>query len=584
MKPRANRWYTAEKSPHIDVFAVIPEYESKARTRNDQFLRHASMYRNKMLPGMRPGQTDLGVLGADRMTFNVIANCVDTATALMAKSKPAPQFLTSGADYKLRRLSLKLNKMGKGAQHQMGIHRLGEELHNDKLIYGTCFVKVYSEGKKLRAERVYPWELLVDEQDAHYGCPSSLIQIKYVDRDRLAAMFPDDEEFITKCSSADTGYFGESLAADLVQVAECWKLGNGNKPGRHVICINNRTLLDEKWKRKRFPIIWSHWDQPRPTGFWGGSMVERLIPIQQAITLHLNNIEKIVAAFAVPRIIIEANSGIQKNQLTNSIGEILTIQPGTSPPQVLTPPPLLNEHMQQLQMLVARAYEEVGISQANATAKKPTGINSGVGVREVLEIGSERLVMYGLRWEEFHMDVVRVALDEVREIRGFTVDVPDKRYKEEVAWEDIDLDEDAYVLQCYPVSLLPQTPAGRYERIQEMMMSQLITREQGLELLQVPDMENMNSDMNAQTNSIKHRIDAMLDKGEYVAPEPYDDPQATLAVTKAIYFQEREAGAPESSLELLRAYMNSAAMTIQQNMAAMQASQQPPTGEPTPQQ
>lgn len=573
-RARLARWYEAERHPHLDVFAAIPEYEGKARARNSRFLTNARLYNNSDAVSMVPGTANK-TTRSDRMTFNVIANCVDTATALMAKAKPSPQFLTNGSDYKLRRLSIKLNKLGKGAQYQMGIHRIGEALQLDKLIYGTCFVKVFSEGKKLCAERVYPWEILVDEQDGFYGNPSSMIQVKYVDRDRLCAMFPKVEEEINSCVSAETGYFGESLATDLIQVAECWRIGSGKKPGRHVIAINNATLLDEKYTRSRFPIVWSYWDQPRPTGFWGGSMVERLAPIQAAITNHLNSIELIMQRFGVPRIIVDSASGIPKNWITNEIGEILVINGMGSAPQILTPPPLLTEHLTLLQMEVARAYEEVGISQANATAKKPTGINSGVGVREVLEIGSERLVMYGLRWEEFHMDIVRVAIDEVREIPGFSVDVPDKRFQETVNWKDINLDEDAYFLQCYPVSLLPQTPAGRYERIQEMMMTGLISREQGMELLQVPDMENMNADMNAQVNSIKQRIDAMLDKQEYVAPEPYDDPQITLNITKSIYFQERENGAPEETLQLLRAYMDSAAMTIQKNMEAMQALQNP---------
>lgn len=402
-----------------------------------------------------------------------------------------------------------------------------------------------------------------------------MFQVKYIDRELLISMYPDCEDALSRTPSASTGYFGEQLTTDLVKVVECWHLNGKN--GRHTICVENDTLMDEVWKRDRFPIVWSHWDLPRPTGFWGGSMVERLAPIQQSINKHRSNIDRIMHAFGVPRIIVDAAAGIPKNWISNEIGEVLTIQNGANPPQVIAPPPLLNEHLQLMQIDIQRAFDEVGISQASATARKPTGINSGVGVREVLEIGSERLVMYGLRWEEFHMNIIRVALDEVREIKNFTVDVPSKQYRDELNWKDINLDDDAYTLQCFPVSLLPTTPAGRYERITEMMAGGLINREQGLELLQVPDMENLNADTNAQINSIRMRIDNMIDNGVYVAPEPYDDPMVSISLVKSIYFQERERNAPEPTLAMLRQYMTSCGNIIARNQAAAQA--QTPAGQ-----
>lgn len=572
----AKRWFDKDnKSPHVAIHDLVSQLWAKSSGRRDKYLAHARLYGNLDFSGFGVGENQQNKRSG-RMTFNIVANCVDTATALMAKSKPAPQFLTNGADYKLARKSLKLNKFGKGVQNQMGIHRLNEALHLDKLIYGTCFVKIYSEGKKVCAERVYPWELLVEEADGHYGNPKNLFQVKYVDRSALIAMYPKHSDALERTPSASTGYWGEDLSTDLVKITECWHIGYNND-GRHVICVENATLMDEKWKRKRFPIVWSHWDLPQPTGFWGGSMVERIAPIQLSINRLLAVIEKINRMMSVPRIILDAAAGVPRNMFSNEIGEIIVVQNGASPPQVMAVPNLLNEHLQLLQMEIARGYEEVGISQASATARKPTGINSGVGVREVLEIGSERLVMYGLRWEEFHMDIVKVALDEVREIPGFTVDVPDKRYREELNWKDIDMDESAYVLQCFPVSLLPQTPAGRYERIQEMMMGGLITREQGLELLQVPDLEGMNADINAQVNSIRQRVDRMIDDNEYVAPEPYDDPQLSINVVKSIYFQERERNAPEETLTLLRQYMTACGNIIARNQAAMQAAQAQPS-------
>lgn len=156
------------------------------------------------------------------------------------------------------------------------------------------------------------------------------------------------------------------------------------------------------------------------------------------------------------------------------------------------------------------------------------------------------------------MDAVRISLDEVRDMRGFTVDVPDRKYSEKLSWKDVSLDDSAYTLQCFPTSMLPQTPAGRLQTVQEFMASGLIPQDQALDLLDIPDLDDFRSRATAPLNAARARVNAMLDGEPYEAPEAFDNPDVILAYALPTYLEERENGCPEPRLAELRRYINDA--------------------------
>lgn len=593
-----DRWWTAAGG---DVADRLFAYHDRIRSRlgsgwRERWVTFARLYSNERILALSPGSYTTRVDDAS-MRLNVVSAVVDTLLSKIGQSRPAPQFLTSGADYKLRRKAKKANKFGKGMLHQCGAYETAPMVLLDALVFGTGVFKVHSSDKKLDGERVFPWELLLDPVESWYGKPRTWLQRKFIERDVLLAKFGGDPrsasyKAIESATRADRDDLGRAVESDQILVLEAWRLpsSDGAKDGRHVIAIEGAALLDEKWKRCRAPFAVFHWRKPL-VGFWGRGVAESLMPVQYEINTLLKKIQRAFALLGVPRVILDASSGVPEFHINNEIGAIIKCRTGAAPPTVIAPQTIHPEVFQHLGWLYQRSFEQEGISQMAAAAARPAGLDSGEALREYGDQTSERFVDSMRRWESFFMDIVRIGLDEVRAIGGVSVDVPDRNVKEDLSWSDIDLQDSAYVLQCFPMALLPQLPAARQQRIEEMTAAGWFGKEEAMELMDFPDLEDATSAATAPRTSIRQRIDRMLD-GEYIAPEPFDvaaGPQSpAITMVLSAYLSERENGCPDDILQLLRDWLSACNALLQPEaappgmMADAQAQQQAAQGAPGP--
>jgi hypothetical protein len=564
----ARWWREPEGEAHRTLVANAMLLLEKSSARHELDRRHMRLYGGAEYAGLSPGQYSSILPFSERVAWNVIASVIDTYVAKMLRSTPAPMFLTNAGDFKSRRKAQKLNTFAKGALYQSGANRLRPTIERDAAIFGTGILHVYgADDKRLCAERVFPWELLVDNVEAMYGEPRTLYRRKFVDRAVLLELFGGDEETkkaIRDAKEASKNEIGRDTLADQVEVWEAWRLPSGTdaNDGRHVIAIDCATLLDEEWTRARFPFAVRRYADP-VIGFWGQGIAERLTGIQLEINKLLLRIQKAHHMLGRPLVILDEVSGIPESHITNEVAAILVKNGGGNPIQVETSPTMPSDVYQHLMTLRGQAFEEIGVSQLDATSRKPAGLDSGAALREYNDIGSERFLPQGKRAEDWVIDVTRVCLDEARELGGLTVDAPDKRGAKRIAWKDVSLEDEAYILQCYPTSALPQQPAARLQKVQELISTGFIPREQALDLIEFPDLDGYRDQQTAAIDAVRSRIDAILDGEEYIAPEAFDNPQLIMALALPVYLRERETGAPEDILEELRRYLNEAGALVQ---------------------
>lgn len=566
-RAESDRWWLADKECVGDrLFSYYDRLRQKVGNAwRERFVTWARLYNNSRILGLGPTQYTARVDDAS-MRLNLIGAVIETLLSKISSSRPAPQFLTSGADYKLRRKTKKLNKFGKGTLHQTKTYEIAPMILLDALVFGTGIEKVFGdhEEQRLCGERVFPWELLLDPIECWYGQPRTWVQRKYVERDVLLERFGGNgrsqvARAIRDATKASADDLGRDLTSDQVLVLEAWRLPSSSKAkdGRHIIAIQGCVLRDEPWTRERAPFAVFRWREPL-VGFWGTGVAESLMPTQFELNTLLQKIQKAFALVGVPRVLLDEASGIPKEHITNDIGAILRYRAGSNPPVVIAPQTIHPEVFAQVDRLWARGFEQEGVSQMSAAASKPAGLDSGEALREYGDQTSERFVAQMRRWETFHMDVVRISLDEVRSMGGVRVDVPDRNAKDEVDWKDVSLEDNAYVLQCFPMALLPQQPAARQQRIEELTEAGWFTRDEAMELMDFPDMEEAVESATAPRTSIRQRIDRMLD-GEYIAPEPFDvaqGPQSpAITMVLAAYLVERERGCPDNILQLLRDWL-----------------------------
>jgi hypothetical protein len=519
----------------------------------------------------------------DRITYNVIASCIDTITAKIGKNKPKPLFLTSGGDYKLQRKAKKLNQFVDGIFYENKAYQLGVEIFRDGCVFGTGVGHVFIRDGRICFERVVPSELFVDEVEAFYGRPRSLHRIKNVDRYVLADAFPEARKMIMDCNGAMVNEAGSIASlSDMVTVRESWHLPSGPEAsdGRHTITLENGTILSEKYTHDFFPFAFFHWSK-RLFGFWGQGLAEQLQNIQFEINKLLILIQRSMHLAGTFKVLMENTSKIVTEHLSNEIGAVVRYT-GT-PPQYVTPPAVQPEIYQHLMTLKQSAYEQSGISALSAAAQKPAGLNSGKALREYNDIESDRFQTVGKAYEEFYLDLAKLSIAMVKQLveeeGDFSIAAPGKKFLQTIKWSDIDLDDEEYVMQCYPVSSLPNDPAGRLQTIQEYLQAGFLTPRQGRMLLDFPDLEQVEGLANAMEEWLTSTLDKMVDDGEYTSPEPFDDLTLARELALEYYSRGKTQSVEEERLELLRRFISQ----IDELQKMAQPPAPPPGAEPMPQ-
>jgi len=554
-----SRWWLLKGDEAAGAVSVVLGQLAQAQT-----ARLSQMLANSRLYGCTPSAalTQSGVYGQyatafpglrERMVYNAIRVGVNTVLAKVRKNRPRPYFLTSGGDVQQQRKAKRLNKFVEGIFYQTKMKRLGPAIFRDGIVWGDGILHVYSRDRQVCFERVLPSELWVDEIEAEACEPRSMHRVKTVDRQMLVAAFPEARQAILNVTSTTT--VGQTVS-DLVEVRESWHLPSGPKAkdGRHKITIAGAELLDEKWERSGFPFAFFKWNE-NLFGFWGIGAVEESQNLQIQLNKLLLTTYKSLHLAGSFKVLLENSSKVVSEHLTNDVGAIVRYT-GTAPAYV-TPPILPREIPEQVRDLIQRIFEIIGISQMSARAEKPAGLNSGIALREYKDETSERLATASDNYEEFHLDVARLALEEVRAIAeehgGYEVQVPGRKTVEVVEWQDVALEDTEYTMQCFPVSSLPTDPAGRLQTVQELMQAGLLSPEEGNRLLNFPDLEAVESLKVALEDNVLRVLDAIWDDAEYEPPEPWMD----LALCKRKVLEYLNRGAvqnlePERMEQLLR--------------------------------
>jgi hypothetical protein len=512
------------------------------------------------------------MLPENRVKYNLITSTSDTVCAKISKMKARIQFLTSGGDYDAKRQAQQLTKFMDGLFYHNGIYKLHQMAFRDSTVFDAGALKHYRKDNQIVTERVLGLELYVDAADALYGKPQSLYQIKYFNRATLIEMYPRfKSDIAASAESFDRTLYKAQELAEFVAVIEAWHLptpGVEGAKGRHVITIEKATLLDEEYNREHFPFTFFQWSAP-VTGFWGQSLTERLTGNQIEINKMLRTIQKSFHLGSAFKVFLEYGSRVAKEHLNNEIGSIVYYS--GSKPEFYVPQTVHPEYFRHLDWLITKGYEEAGVSVSSATSQKPAGLESGVAIREYNDIETERFAIISQSYEHSFLQTARQYIELAKEIyengEELEVTAQSKKFIEKIKWSDVALDKEDYIMQMFPVSMLPHEPAGRLAFVQDLMNMGAINQDTAVSLLDFPDIEVPMDRKTAAMDDINKVIEAILDKGieGFSNPEPFQDLQNGIEMMHGAYLEAKNNNVDEEKLDLLRQWM-----------AMAKALQQPP--------
>lgn len=584
--PAKQHWWQ-ETTPDARARSATSAFKSLKNSqsyRETDYIRHSCLYGVKEMASLQGvGYARNVVSVKSRVPQNIVRQAIDTRKSKVTKTRPRPSFVTSGGNWKMRQKSKLLNKFVQGAFYETRIYEKAPKVFLEADISGTGVLKVFENLQtcRMEVEQVLEIELYVDEAEARNGDPRNLWQYKTVAREVLLGMFPDKAGEIAKAKKAPTA--GATYVGDMVEVVEVWHLPSHKDAGDglHGIYVEgvNGELFSEEWKRDRFPFVFFRPDQSG-LGFWGRGVAEVLMGYQLELNRISKRIQEIIRKCSVPRTYVPRSAKLPKFTITNDVDTIIEYDGPTAPHTVVASyvPP---EYFQERRQLKLDALNEVGVSEMDVMSVKPAGLNSAPSLREFEDVKSERLNPTFQAWEQFFLDVAFLLIEGAKDIagreleekkderkyrgrkpkktdvarRGYSVQTPDSKQVEEIDWLDIDLDADQYVMQAYPVSSLPQSPAARKETLVEWMQLGLITGAEFRRMMEIPDLEQSTNISAAALDDADATISAILNDGKVMMPEPQQDLALLLEYGLAYYRRARHEKYPRKRLDNLLSFI-----------------------------
>lgn len=511
-------------------------------------------------------------LPQERPTFNLIQSVTDTLVSRISQSRPQPVFLTDNGDYKQRNLAKKLNNFILGEFYQTKAYELAVIALRDALVTGTGVIhKFETPDHKVGLERVLLTELLIDPNEAMYGEPRQLYRIKLVDREVLIANFPQHKDKLEVAAKAypDNSADSSKSVSDLVMVVEGWHLRSGKKArdGRHTLACSSGYLVDEEYTKDSFPFMFLHY-APRLLGFWAQGVAEQLMGTQMELNSILYTISRAIKLVGVPRVFQEEGSKVVAAHHNNEVGVIVKYR-GIKPSYEVAPcnaPELYAER----DKLIQYGYQQSGVSALQASSQKPQGLDSGEAIRTYDDISTDRFASLSRRYDNLFIDmayqIIDMAKDIAEEQGEYSTVYPNKNGTKEIDLPKASLIEDTFVIQCFTQSSLPKDPAGRLQKVTEMVQSGMVTLQEGRRLLDYPDLEQVEKLANASEERILQILDDIIETGRYTPPDPFMDLQLATTLTTQYVNLYASAKLEESKAQKLRDFFNQVQTLIQAAM------------------
>jgi hypothetical protein len=532
--PTAYKWWMAQNDNDLRA-QLLSTVEYLKRT-NQQRIRQASiytrLYSGKPLYNYLASNAALdnsNSLPIGRPTANVVYSCTDTLVSRISQDKPRPTFLTNGGNYRMRKLAEASNQFLDGEFFRLKAYQHGPFMLRNACVLGDGLIKVFSKNKKVCFEQTLPTELLTDFNDAYYGAPRQLIQLKLIDRSVIENANPKKAEMIANAAHGNVDGTPRSTEtiSDQIIVAEAWHLRSGPDAddGRHTIVCSDGVIADDSYDKDGFPFVKLGYN-PGIVGFLSQGLAEILMPTQMEIYRNLILASQSLELMGVPRILIEELSNVLDTDFNNRIGTIVRYR-GTKP-EVINAQSNNPELYQWIQWLIQNAYQMSGISSMSAGGTVRPGLNSGESIREYDAIQEDRFAALARRYQESFSDLGTATLAVAKEIYDeygeYSSEYVGKDGIKRIDFKEIARLKDNYVIQCYEESALPKDPAGRQAKLSEMLAAGEITPQEFRRLSSFPDLKQSDMLANALEERILKCLDEVVDHGEKALAENGPDP------------------------------------------------------------
>lgn len=447
-------------------------------------LIHEAIYEGRPV-GRRLGTAAMDFLRAQSKAssyLNILQSMIDTVVARIGKHRSMPIISADDAEYSEKLYARRASRVIRRKMGAPNIERQMPLLLRDAVVRGDGFAEIIRVGGDVVPERFPRSELVFDDGEQRLnGWPLTLARVQLVDRDVLAAKYPEHRERIMACAPATRDVwapydYDAPIELDQIEVIKAWRLPSfpGAKDGKHIIGIRDggAPLKECAWTRTRFPLARTTWT-PALRGFLGIGLVQQLAGSQNKVNELWQDIQLAIYWGSGLKIFVPRGSQVNKNHLRARDPVVIEHDGPPGQVQYLAPNPASQQGIDSLRWQIQQMYEIAGVSQFAAASKSPLGPNaSGKALDTMDDQQSDRFSYLDLQYSMGRVDCGMGMIDEARElaaeVKSGDEDVDLAPWIDEIDWKKFDFDGGGYHLNIEPINFLPEARAGKLDTVGDL--------------------------------------------------------------------------------------------------------------------
>lgn len=376
----------------------------------------------------------------------------------------------------------------------------------------------------------------------------------------------------------------------------------GSEPGRQLFVLRDGTELRDRGYDKPAPPM-SRWVYEPEIGGDGGTPLTQLVYVQ---AMYQNRILHDVdhAERNTPQVGMAVQKGTQgaksiQGQLASSKAvQLIEVDGPIAGAFETFQFPKFSKDSLALEAVYDQAQSDAtGIQKNHATGAKAVGTTSGVHeslaasyYTEVFADAERRSI------QKRAVDDTRIMVWCLQSIakRGFERWVGDKNFRRKLRAEDLDLDDNKYILEIQPVSEEKDTPKGRLKKAESWMHNPSVPF-QGSDMVQMfrtyddtrmaQQLYELDGWVEEQVERFRKTPLAEMGKRDFYQPPErsmqMEGLMSALRIMNLAYLRARQAKTPQQRLVFFEKFMNDCISLIQEEQRRIASLQQgPPAGAP----
>lgn len=432
---------------------------------------------------------------------NIIKSCIDTLVSKIAAQKVRPFFNTVHGSFRDFQICKQAQQYFDLLYDMQNVGQTVDMSFRDCCIFSKGVV--YCDEVEKKIKRAMPFNVYTRPSEETYG---KLTRVYYKQKGYPVTLLGEN---IRKKIKVDLEYVDVGIYYDIENHVKAYYIPQG---------ADNNNLIVEKYERDTLPFVFIHYSNP-VVGSDATSIVDLLYGIQIEIDTILQKITEASRLNPALTFFVPEGSQVKVSQLNNRVGNVITYRPTPnmtgSPVTSATPAFIDDQYIQLLDNLKTTAYELTGISKLSAQSAKPVGIDSGLGLRTITNIESERFQTQFNQVIRMYVEIARTCISVFDPNDDI---LPQDQKRVNIKWKDIVGEYEKMSIQYSGADALSKDPATKLQQLQVLAQAGVISQTRIAQLMEIPDLESGYSMANNSINAVMTVIDDCIMKDEYNIP------------------------------------------------------------------